>query len=131
MRAFFIFSKSVFTFLCKLSWRCFKEVSFQDSDESIASQDRCRRSLRGRNNPSVTVISSTSKDGGPLLSPLLECNAASSITVTTTTCTLSPQKQSSTLAFATPHNRKKKLFTAATANEVISYLIFFILLLGG
>ena len=90
-----------------------KEVSFQDSDESLVGQDRSMKSLRERTHANMMPPPSTTKEG-PLLSPLVEGEGV--ITVTTTTCTLSPSKTAS--AFITPHSKRKKLFTATPANEV-------------
>ena len=56
---------------------------------------------------------SNTKIENSFLSPLIENEAA--ITVTTTT-TLSPQK--TRVSFITPQNKRKKLFNNETANEV-------------
>ena len=92
-----------------------KEVSFEESDESVLCQERSvRRSLRGRTSTKTKMLPpSNSKVENSFLSPLVEREGT--ITVTTTT-TLSPQK--SRASFITPYNKRKKLFNNTPANEV-------------
>ena len=83
-------------------------------NDTTTERRSLRKSIRDRAGSKVIMPPpSNTKIENSFLSPLIENEAA--ITVTTTT-TLSPQK--TRVSFITPQNKRKKLFNNETANEV-------------